>query len=33
MNELIPIITTEEWGARPVRRSFELERPLGIWRG
>jgi hypothetical protein len=29
MNEFSKIYTTREWGAREVRRSFALERPLG----
>lgn len=30
MNELIKIYGTQEWGARPIRRSFTLERPMGV---
>lgn len=30
MEESIRVFSTQEWGARPVRRSFELERALGV---
>lgn len=30
MDETFKIYPTSEWGARPIRRSFTLERPLGI---
>lgn len=30
MNEVFKITTTQEWGARPVRRSFALERARGV---